>query len=373
MIRPAQVLTLIVAGVVLAGAGVWLVSRHATDSSAEPEGQVLPLHPADLNAVTRLQIFKGDGSRTTLVRDATHWTVSQRDYPADSGQVRKLLLDLANLKVEEQKTADPALYPKLGVEEPRGAQAISTGLQIDVNGKSLGLIVGKTSGTSSVYVRVSGQAQSLLANPQLAPDADPRHWLDRTIVDIAPEQVTEIDLEPQDGPAYSIKRSAGGAAPDYTVSPLPKGRELADPSAPASQAGALAGLQLDDVRKAGTHAVVSHARFHTGDGLTLTITGIPEGETRHIALAAAGETPAAQQRAKDLNARLAGWEFELPSYRYEELFKPLEQLLKPKSSAPAAKAANAPRSPVAAPKTLPFGPQGQSGSGQSPVTPQQSH
>jgi len=273
MIRPGQVLSLIVAGVALAGAGVWLVSRHGADSGAEPEGQVLPLKPADLNAVTRLQVFKGDGSRTTLVRDATHWMVSQRNYPADTGQVRKLLLDLSNLKVEEQKTADPALYPKLGVEEPRGAQATSTGVQIDVNGKTLGLIVGKTSGTSSVYVRITGQAQSLLANPQLAPDADPRHWLDRTIVDIAPEQVTEVDLEPQDGPGYSIKRSAAGAAPDYRVSPLPKGRELADPSAPASQAGALAGLQLDDVRKAATHTAASHARFHTGDGLTLTLTG----------------------------------------------------------------------------------------------------
>ncbi len=179
---------------------------------------MLPLKPADLNAVTRLEIFKGDGSRTTLVRDATHWTVAQRGYPADTGQVRKLLLDLSALKVEEQKTADPALYPKLGVEEPRGASATSTGLKLDVNGKTLGLIVGKTSGTSAGYVRVIGQAQSLLATPQLAPDADPRHWLDRTIVDIAPEQVTEIDLEPQDGPAYTIKRAAAGAARDYTVS-----------------------------------------------------------------------------------------------------------------------------------------------------------
>ena len=250
MIRPAQVLSLVVAGVALAGAGIWLVSRHGADSAAEPQGKVLALTAADLNAVTRLQVYKGDGSRTTLTRDATHWVVTQRDYPADTGQVRKLLLDLSTLQVEEQKTADPTLYPKLGVEEPRGAQATSTGVEIDVHGKMLGLIVGKTSGTSSVYVRIAGQAQSLLANPQLAPDADPRHWLDRSVLDIAPDQVTEVDLEPQGGPAYTVKRSAPGSAAGYVAAPIPKGRELADPAAPAAQAGALAGLQLDDVRKA---------------------------------------------------------------------------------------------------------------------------
>ncbi len=180
MIRPAQVLSLVAAGLVLAGAGVWLVARHGADGVGEPATPVLPLSPADLNAVTRLEIFKGDGSRTTLTREATHWTVTQRGYPADTGQVRKLLLDLSNLKVEEQKTADPALYSKLGVEDPSGAQATGTGLTINVHGKALGLIVGKTSGTSSVYLRVTGQPQSLLANPQVAPDADPRHWLDRT-------------------------------------------------------------------------------------------------------------------------------------------------------------------------------------------------
>jgi len=368
MIRPAQVLVLVAAGVALAGAGVWLVARHGADSETQPAAQVLPLQPADLNAVTRLDVFKGDGSRTTLTREATHWTVTQRGYPADTGQVRKLLLDLSHLASEEQKTSDPTLYSKLGVEDPSGAQATGTGLTLEVHGRTLGLIVGKTSGTSSVYVRVAGQPQSLLANPQLAPDADPRHWLDRGIVDIAPDQVTAVELAPLDGPAYSLKRSAPGAAPEFGVSPIPKGRELADAASAASQAGALAALQLDDVRKTGTHPAVSHAVFHLSDGLTLTLTGIPEGETRYLAATAAGESAAAQQRARDLNTRLAGWEFEIPSYRYDTLFRPLEQLLKPKpvpaaSSAP--RASRAPHSPVGGPPALPFGPQSPSHQGDS--------
>lgn len=354
MMRPAQVLGLVLAGVGLIGIGLWLVSRHGPDSAAESTGPVLPLKQADLNAVTRLKIFKGDGSHVTLTREATRWVVAERGYAADTGQVRKLLLDLSALQVEEQKTADPALYAKLGVEDPRGAQTQSTGVDIDLNARTLGLIVGKTSGTGSVYVRVAGTAQSLLASPQLTPDSDPRHWLDRAVLDIAADQVNEVDVKAASGPEYAIKSTAAGGAQSYAVSPIPKGRELADAGAPAAQAGALAGLQLDDVRKAGAHAPVAQATFHTGNGLTLTLTGIQEGETRYITVAASASAPAAQPRAQDLNARLAGWEFELPGYRYDTLFRPLEQLLKPLPAPKPAKAAKPAQSPVA-------------------VTPQQSH
>jgi hypothetical protein len=361
MIRPTQVMSLVVAGIALAGAGVWLVSRHGADGTADAQTQVLDLKQAELNSVSRLRIFKGDGSHATLRRDGSRWIVAERDYAADTGQVRKLLLDLASLQVEEQKTAEPALYSKLGVEEPSSVQATSTGLDIDLNGKTQRLIVGKTSGTRSVYVRVVGAKPSMLATPQLAPDADPRHWLDRSLLDLSPDQVTQLDIKVQGTPDYTIKRSAPGAAADFVVAPIPRGRQLADPSAPASQAAALAGLQFDDVRKAGTVPATAQAIFQTRDGLNLTLAGIKDGELRHITVVASATTPAAQARARELNARVAGWEFELPGYRYDGLFRPLEQLLvpnKPASSGPAAPA-QSPIAPGAAPTALPFGPKAQ--------------
>jgi Domain of unknown function (DUF4340) len=354
MIRPAQVLPLIVAGCAVAGAGLWLLSRYNADTTADASGQVLPLKQNDLNAVARLRIFKGDGSHTTLNRDTTRWLVAERGYPADTGQVRKLLLDLSALQIEEQKTSDPALYSKLGVEDPRGAQSGSTGLDIDLNAKTLSLIVGKTSGTGSVFVRLAGAPQSLLARPQLTPDSDPRHWLDRTILDIAPDQIVEVDLKVPGGPDYVIKRSGAADGSDYVVTAIPKGRELSDPSAPAALAGALAGLQLDDVRKAGTLTAAASAIFQTRDGLTLRIAGLQQGATRFLTVVATASAPAAQQRVQELNSRLGGWEFEVPGYRYDGIFKPLEQLLKPKP-APA---------PPGAPKAS---------AKPGKVTPQQSH
>jgi Domain of unknown function (DUF4340) len=373
MIRPPQMLGLIAAGIACTGAGLWLVSRHVADTAMDGQGPVLPMKQDTLNSVTGLRIFKGDGSHTTLTREATRWIVAERGYPADSGQVRKLLLDVSALQAEEQKTADPALYSKLGVEDPSGVQSTSTGLTIDINNSKLTLIVGKTFGTRGAYVRVADQAQSVLATPQLAPDADPRHWLDRSLLDIAPDQVNEMDLTPQSGPDYTIKRAAPGATPEYVVSPIPKGRELGDASLPSAQAAALAGLQLDDVRKPGSVAAVAHASFHTSDGLVLAIAGIQDADQRYITVVVSTEPaapPTALARARELNARLSGWEFQIPGYRYETLFRPLEQLLQPKSSAPAASGAL--RHSPAAPAGLPFGAPGHDQS-QDKVAPQQSH
>ncbi len=358
MLRPSQVLALIVAGAALAGAGVWLGSHHGADGATDGWAEAVHLKPEELNSVTQLRIFKGDGSHATLRRDGARWSVVERGYPADTGQVRKLLLDLSNLQVEEQKTTDPALYSKLGVEDPTGASAMSTGLDVDINGRTWRLIVGKTSGTRSVYLRAAGEAASLLASPPLTPDADPRHWLDRSLLDISPEQIIGIGITLPGTPQYTLKRSAAGSASDFTVSPIPKGRRLADPSAPASQAAGLAGLQFDDVRKAGTPGAPAHAIFESRDGLSLAVAGIQDGERRYISVVATATTPAAQVLARDLNARLAGWEFELPGYRYDALFRPLEQLLVPKpSAAPAAGTPKEPyASPVATPNALPFGP-----------------
>jgi hypothetical protein len=365
MIRPGQLVALIVAGVALAGTGVWLVSRQGRDTTPQMQAPVLQLTQGDLNSVSQVHLFKGDGSHATLKHEGSRWIVAERDYPADTGQVRKLLLDLASLKTEEQKTADPALYAKLGVADPAGATTTSIGVDIDLKGKTQRLIVGKTSGTDAVYVRVAGQPQSLLVTPQLTPDADPRHWLDRSLLDISPDQVTAIDIKVQGTPAYDIKRAAAGGGADFVVSPIPKGRTLADAGAAASQAATLAGLQFDDVRKAGAVAATAQAIFQTRDGLTLTIGGIKDGELRYVTVVAAATTPAAQAQARDLNARLAGWQFELPGYRYDGLFKPLEQLLVPKktktsaSSGPDSAPNQSPISSHAAPTTLPFGPKAQ--------------
>ncbi len=101
----------------LLGAGVF-VSMHRPGQSEDVGGALFPDLQAALGDVTEIRMSRGDGSRTTLVKNGNSWLVSERNYPADPVRVREMALGMAALRVVEHKTSVPGNYPKLGVEAP---------------------------------------------------------------------------------------------------------------------------------------------------------------------------------------------------------------------------------------------------------------
>jgi len=359
-----RVIVLLVAGLLVVAFAVWLSSRRHLERSTLAGDVVLQGLENALNTVTEVRLSKGDGTAATLKRGAEGWNVAQRDYPADSGKVRKLLLDLAALNVVEEKTRTPANYPLLGVEDVTSPQATGTRVDAVTPGKTWSVIVGKSSSGKSGYVRVVGAEQSLLATPLVSVDGDPRHWLDHTLLDIPQERIQEIAVKPAQGPAYTAHRDKKDQA-DFGVAEVPKGRELSSPAAADPIAGSLAGMTLDDVRRAtdgaatpapapttaparapttattrapapaAAPAAVVHATFRTFDGLELDVTGHKEGDKSLVTLTARSTAKETEAEAQSLAARLKGWEFELPSYKYDGMFRPLEDLLKKLPEPPA--------------------------------------
>src|SRR5581483_4645472 len=131
-----------------------------------------------VNDVTQIRITKSDKTHTTLDRKATDWLVAERGYPADSGKLRKLLLDLGSLQAVERKTTIARNYSVLGVDDVTSPKA--TGARVDIvsPGRTWSLIVGSSMDANDVYVRAVGSAQSLLATPLVMVEADPKLWLD---------------------------------------------------------------------------------------------------------------------------------------------------------------------------------------------------
>jgi hypothetical protein len=325
-----RVAILLIAGVVVILGSLWLASQRHLEKATLAGDLVLPGLQKSLNQVTEVHLVKGDGTRTTLKRRSADWLVGERDFPADSGRVRKLLLDLAALNVVEEKTRNPELYSQLGVENSDSPKATGTLVEIVTPAKTYGLIMGKAAGTKSGFVRVAHAAPSLLAQPLVSVDADARRWIDRNIVDIAEQRVKEAQIQSASGPAYSATRLAPQQS-NYEVAPLPKGRELSSPGAADGVGSAFAALEAEDVRRApaaADSAKSDHAIFRTFNGLELDVTGRVDGTHHYIALVARSSAKESQAEADALNARAGGWQFEIPSYKYEALFTPLEQLLK---------------------------------------------
>jgi len=339
-----RVAWLLLAGLAVIAFAIWLSSRRHLERDLAAGALVLPGLEHSVNTVTTVTLRKGDDTHATLRKDGSGWDVGERAWPADVGKVRKLLLDLGALNIVEEKTRLPANYPELGVEDVTTPKASGTRVEVAAPSQSWALIVGKPSGAKSGYVRVANAPQSLLVAPLLTVDADPKGWLDHSLVDLSVERVREVEEHPADGPAYSATREKKEQN-NFAVKPLPKGRQLSSPGAADGMAAALSGLTLDDVRKApaGSDASRSRAVFRTFDGLEVELDGRKDGTHSLVTLTARSTAEGAAAESQKLAARCRGWEFEIPDYKYAALFTPLEQLLQP-LPAPAKKEAAAKKS-----------------------------
>jgi hypothetical protein len=359
--------------VVVLAAGVWISMHRSSEQSDLGDTLVFAdLKPA-LAEITEVHLSKGDGSHTTLARAADGWTVVERKYAADAARVRDLVMNLAGLKVIERKTQDPANYARLGVEAPDSPTAASTLVEVVAGKKTWSLIVGKGADGQAVYVRKPAEAGSVLAQPFMAVDPDQKSWIDRVITDIPGSDVHQVDVKPASGPAYQVTRAARNGD-DVAVSPIPKGRKPATSMSLAAQTEVLAAFHFDDVRAipSPAPAATDTATYRTFDGQVIEFSGHREAEKAFVTVAtrrdadlaakfavpppapdakavpeakpAANATPVAasapasapaptpapapaDKTVERLGARATGVEYEIPSYKYEAIFKQQEELL----------------------------------------------
>ena len=326
-----RVTLLFVIGAVIIALATWVSSRGHTDYDSVAGTKVLPGLESALNDVTRIRITKADKTQATLDRNTTDWLVGERGYPADSGKLRKLLLDLGSLQAVERKTSIARNYPVLGVDDVTSPKA--TGARIDIvsPGKTWSLIVGSSMDANDVYVRVVDSPQSLLATPLVMVDADPKLWLDPTILDIPQTRVSEIDERPSKAPGFTVSR-ANRTAADFDVHDVPNGRQLTGADAADQMGSALSSLTLTDVRKTTTPPQgtdVSHAVFKTFDGLEIDVSGYKQATNGYIDVAARAADKSAGPEAQQINSRVQGWDYEIPDYRYDEIFPSMDSMLKP--------------------------------------------
>ena len=133
----------------------------------------------------------------------------------------------------------------------------------------------------------------------------------------------------------------------FELDGVPPGRKAADAASLAPSPTTYSGLTADDV---GAPADIDFSKPTTAtvtlsSGNVITLTGAVSGDKHWVQLQA-GKDPA-------LNAKVAGRAFELSGYRYDAIFRPLEQLLVPKPPPPAANKAAPAAKPTQKPPPAP--------------------
>lgn len=319
-------------------AAVWTTRPAPQQASLTVNTVLLPTLAQQPEQVKALKIVTaGDSTAVELAATADGWVVvNKHRYPAAVAQVQQLLLTLANAQVLEEKTANPEFYARLGVEPVSEPAAGGVRLELAGLAEPLALIVGKPGSSGmGTYVRRADAAQSLLVAGTLTVASNPLDWLERSVLDLPAERVQQVTIRQPDGTLLSLRKDEAGEE-NYTLVDVPAGREPASPFAVDQVAGALAGLQLDDVFPAAEvtlPAATVSAEFRTFDGLVITATAFQQDGRDYVKLTAAyaGEADDApvQTQAQRLQARLADWVYVLPSYQYGPLTRSLEDVLKP--------------------------------------------
>jgi hypothetical protein len=316
---------------VIAGA-LFLSTRRDNLPAQAPGRPLLPALASELNSVTTLTVRKGAATPSVTVHKiGDQWAVAERgDYPADVAKVRKLLLSLGDAKIVEEKTSNPANFAAIGVEDPTKVGAMGAEITLLAHDGKHAVIVGKPAGEGT-FARRGGENQSFLVEPSISVESEPRSWIDPKLIDVPVATIQSIEVKPATGAGYVVHRlkpSEDGFSLDRT----PAGRKAADSHALAPSSTLLSALTAEDVAAAKDidFSKPSDAILTLSDGNVITLTGTAVGDKRWI------EVKATKDAALDSKARDRA--FEVASYRYDAIFRPLEQLLVPKET-PAAAAA----------------------------------
>ena len=312
-------------------AGALLVIAGALQLSAQRNRPPAPAQEApliaglagELDAVNTVSVRKG--AAVTLRLTDKQWTVAERgDYPADAAKVRKLLLALGDAKIVEEKTSNPENFAVIGVEDPAKPGAASTEITVAARDGSHAIILGKPTGQGN-FARRSGDNQSFVIEPAIFAEAEPRAWIEPRLIDLQASAIQRIDVKQAGGASYSIRRVKAGAD-DFELQGVPPGRKAVDSRALAPSATLLSGLTAEDVAPAGDidFGKPIEATLTFADGKVLTLDGAQAADKRWIRVTACPD-PGLEARTRDRA-------FLVASYRYDAIFRPLEQLLVPKEA-----------------------------------------
>jgi hypothetical protein len=329
-----SLLLVLLAVIVLAGGWYFGVHRGAPVASTVAAGQLaFPGVAPRLQQAARIDI-QHEGKTLVLSRHGDAWGVdAAAGYPAQATKVHDLLAGLADLRLTEPRTADPAQFGRLGLEDAGKPHADSTLISV-LDGEAkpiIALLVGHTrmrgqyEVPDQIFVRRPGENQSWLAEGRLPLDStDALMWLDRDIVNIDHTKIATVAAT-RGSEHLDFVRDG-----DKLVPKLPPDHPKLDEAKLGDVAKALEFLTFIEVKPAAKMPgePMGRSTFTTSDGLKLDVTVNKSGNEIWARFAAAGDG-AAKPVADQLDRKLAGWAYELGGWKERALVPVIDDLKEP--------------------------------------------
>ncbi len=334
-------------------AAVFISQQRAPQTSRE-KSKLFPELANSINNISEITVT--DSEKTlTIHRASDKWTMADADnYPALINKVKQTVVAVAELNVLAEKTADPKLYKRLGVEATDTKGATSHLLTLKSDDKTLAsLIVGDTrrsqspSGSAGVYVRLPGQEQALLVDGKLSVSTDMVTWIKRDVIDIASDRIRDIQIKRGDDAAIRLQRKT--SADDLMLADLPEGKEQQAEYIINPMGALLENIYVEGVKNRSALDFTSPDAMitvKTFDGLSANVTVVQNEGVKYVAFSFSTSTASTaneehadtdgdntehinpEKEAAQLNARASGWAYQLSESKMALFDKTLADLIR---------------------------------------------
>jgi len=337
----------VLAAIILVAA---VVVHHIGNKPAQPPQTgtylIQGLNPDTVHGIA----ITGNETSVDLRRRGTTFLVAQKDdYPAMTDRLNQLFTELLDIRTKELITDKPDNHPDLEVTQDK-AQSIVRFLDKDAN-TITGLILGKSAEGGGSYARLIDNNKVYLCEnvPYIRTGA--MDYIDQQLISVKEENITSVTVTDANGRTYTLLQEPNST--DITLAGgLPQGKKAGPQfksvfSAPAS-------LRFDDVIREGSEpnnvafnrTYICRLKDSTEYILKLAKTN---DKTYALCSAVFKDTeevtidPAkpdsdeqlkkieakllARQAVDKLNAKCKGWTYELPSWKADNLTKPLSDIL----------------------------------------------
>lgn len=353
--KPRTVVVLVALGAIaVAGGWYYGVATVPSEQQSVNAGKLMfPGLTKRLPQTAKIEIIH-QGKTLTIERHGNAWGLANRDlYPVQETKLRGMLTALTELRQVAPRTSDPKQYPVLGVETPSAKDTGGTAdllRLVDAAGKPIAsLIVGHRRVRSQpnlpdqVYVRRPNAKQSWLAEGNLQVDADPQLWLDRNIMNLDHSRIAKV-VSTRGSSVVDLVRKG-----DALVLQTPAQHPKLDAYKLEDVSRALELLTFEDVHKTNSKEgdLIGHSVFTTTNGMAITITVYhppppaitnPQPNQNILVRFAVTGDGKAKTEADRLEHEVAGWTYQLGSWKEQSLLPSVDTLTAPTSNQPAAAA-----------------------------------
>ena len=285
------------------------------------------------------------------------WTIDEFDgYPALPDKVKSAVLGAADLRINAPKTALPRLYHRLGVDGLGGEDTESTSLLLTIKDNSANdivkVILGKSRLSSAaqsspgLYVRKPDDAQSYLVDGVMDVTVAKTDWIERSLFDIQKDAVKSIRIAHTDGDSFTLFKDEKGQQ-SFQLQDLPEGKKLA-PEIMINKLGSL----LEDVQINGARSKEKlqapeetiKAQIITFEGIIVDVIAFELDSTPYTSFEFKFDDGLIPEDAEqfnaddvkasiaDLNARTSNWWFEIQEFKYDELKKRSDNVIRDDST-----------------------------------------